>query len=96
MSQPAIQCCVQVNTLQTTIIKVIRQLCEHLLKKKVTKEAISNHHAGTQQKQGNGVNPLLHSITFQMIVFKSQHFLHYVKREEKVYGGVGFSIVPKT
>jgi hypothetical protein len=66
------------------------------LRKQVTKEAINNHHTRTPQKEGNGVNPLLHSITFQMIVFKSQHFLHYVEREDKVYGGVGSNVILET
>jgi hypothetical protein len=27
---------------------------------------------------------------------KSQQFLHYVEREQKVHGGVGSNIIPKT
>lgn len=31
-----------------------------------------------------------------MRALKSQHFLHYVEREEKVHGGLGCNIIPKT
>jgi len=63
--------------------------------KQVTKEAIGNHHVGTQ-KEDNGVSPLFHSMTIRMRAPKSQHFLHYVEREEKVHGGVGSNIIPRT